>query len=492
MAEIGNWIASYHAVKEEEVHTPHLPQPDPELPVAQPRQRKQQELDWPPGVAGHLAQAIYGNSARPVKTVAIAAALALLAGVCGRSWTTYTSAGLNLYIALVAKSGVGKEAIADAIPTLIKAALKEHEHNAPSFFTFRAMASGQGLMKFMADTPFACALHIDGEFGHNVQFMATDKTGPYATLRQQMTRMYSKSAPNSMAGGIQRASAEDSVEIDGSASYSVIGDTTPSTFYEALNGKMMADGFLSRFVVIEYEGPRPPLNENRQAFHPEAVKWFMMLVQQAVQRNSKEPTAVPVEPDALVVLQGFAARCDHNVNATEDETQRQLWSRAHLNALKIATLLSVADSWGVKPPMVTLAQAEWAIALVMRNVANMKGRLDGGDVGEGDSARERKLVAVLRHYLVNPVPASYKVPEAMWKRAIVPVSYLMIRTAQHAAFYNHRFEAKGALRDALRSMVDAGYLIELKKDAVIEEHGYFGQSYRILRLPDYDEGGNRP
>lgn len=444
------------------------------------------EVDWPPGVAGELARAIYQNSARPVKTVSVASALAILAGVCGLSWTTYTSAGLNLYLTLVAKSGVGKEAIADAIPALIKGAVQAGERNASSFFTFRAMASGQGLMKFMSDAPYSCVLHVDGEFGHNVQFMATDKTGPYATLRQQMTRMYPKSAPNSMAGGIQRANAEDSVEIDGSASYSVIGDTTPSTFYEALNGKMMADGFLSRFVVIEYEGPRPPLNEARQPFTPEAVRWFMSLVQQASQRAGRDPAPVGVTPDALAVLQSFAASCDHSVNGTDDETQRQLWSRAHLNALKIASLMAVADSWGINPPAVTLAQAEWAIALVMRNVANMKRRLDGGDVGEGDSARERKLASLMKDYLLRGAKASYRVPDGMQHTSIVPVSYLAVRTSQYSAFYNHKLGTNWALRDALRAMQDAGYLIEVKRDKLAEAYNFHGQAYRILRLPTYD------
>lgn len=185
-----------------------LPKASPSLPAPAP-QAAPAELDWPPGVLGQVAYAIYCNSARPVKTVAVASALALLAGVCGKSWNTYTGAGLNLYLAVVARSGVGKEAIADAIPALIRAASKAGEMHAASFYTFNSMASGQGLIKFMGDTPYSCVLHVSGEFGHDIQFMATDKTGPHATLRQQMTKLYSKSAPTSMAGGISYANLEN-------------------------------------------------------------------------------------------------------------------------------------------------------------------------------------------------------------------------------------------------------------------------------------------
>lgn len=175
-------------------------------------------------------------------------------------------------------------------------------------------------------------------------------------------------------GGIQRAKADDSIEIEGSASYSIIGDTTPSTFYEALNGKMMADGFLSRFVVIEYHGQRPPLNESRQPFHPDAVRWFCNIVGQAVQRFAREPQLVPPDADALQRLRDFDRQCDQNLNATENEARRQMWNRAHLNALKVATLLAVADSYGTREPVVTAAHADWAIALIMRNIANMQTR----------------------------------------------------------------------------------------------------------------------
>src|SRR3989338_6604506 len=79
-----------------------------QAPVPVPQKAVVKELNWPPGVTGALAQAIYNNSARPVQTVAIATALAILAGVCGRGWVTHTKAGLHPYLLVVAPSGVGE------------------------------------------------------------------------------------------------------------------------------------------------------------------------------------------------------------------------------------------------------------------------------------------------------------------------------------------------------------------------------------------------
>src|SRR3989338_1947013 len=78
-----------------------------QAPVPVPQKAVVKELNWPPGVTGALAQAIYHNSARPVQTVAIATALAILAGVCGRGLVHHTQTRLNPYLFSFQALGVG-------------------------------------------------------------------------------------------------------------------------------------------------------------------------------------------------------------------------------------------------------------------------------------------------------------------------------------------------------------------------------------------------
>ena len=436
-------------------------------------------LDWPPGIAGALAREIFNHSIRPVQEISIATALAILAGVCGRGWNTHTGTGLNLYIAFVARSAIGKEAIADAVQVLVQAAVEKGAICAPDYFTFNSMASGQGLIRFMSENP--CLLHVSGEFGHDIVFMATEKTGPHATLRQNMTKLYHKSGAASIAGGINYSKTETNINISGAASYSIIGETTPGRFYEALNGKMMSDGFMSRFIVIDYSGPRPPENENRAPFADGAVTWFMELVLQAAQKAHLPPNQVTPDPDASTLLKAFNRECDDHINGTDDESRRQMWNRAQLNSLKVAGLLAVADNYLV--PIITPAQADWSIKLIKRNIAAMTKRLDGGDVGDGDDARERKLAYILKQYLLNTVPASYKVPDTMRQNSIAPKNYLHIRTKQVAAFYDHKLGHNRALDDTIASMIASGYLMEVQKDRVVDAYNYHGKAYRIIRLP---------
>jgi hypothetical protein len=77
---------------------------------------------WPPGRARAIAQFIFANSFCPIPEIAMTATIALLAGVCGRAYRTYTGKDLALYIILVAKSGVGKDSIHEVMPRLLEMA----------------------------------------------------------------------------------------------------------------------------------------------------------------------------------------------------------------------------------------------------------------------------------------------------------------------------------------------------------------------------------
>lgn len=70
---------------------------------------------FPPGLIGEIAQYIYDQSPRPHLSISLAGAIAFMAGICGRSYNTYTGAGLNQYILLLASTGMGKEAAAGGI-----------------------------------------------------------------------------------------------------------------------------------------------------------------------------------------------------------------------------------------------------------------------------------------------------------------------------------------------------------------------------------------
>lgn len=75
----------------------------------------------PPGLLAKIADYVYFQSYLPNQSIANFAAIAWLSGVSGRAYNTYTGAGLNQYMLMLARTGIGKDEIAKGNSRLIAA-----------------------------------------------------------------------------------------------------------------------------------------------------------------------------------------------------------------------------------------------------------------------------------------------------------------------------------------------------------------------------------
>lgn len=446
-------------------------------------------LPWPPGFAGIIAGFIYNSSPRQVREVSIVAALGLLAGICGKAYNIPQS-GLNIYLILVARSAIGKEAMHSGISHLL-AKLRESIPGVENFVDFNEFASGPALTKACATN--SSFLNVAGEWGQKLKRISKEdgRDGPMQALRTVMTNLYQKSGPTATVGGLSYSDKEKNVASVSGVAYSMIGETTPGTFYDSLTDSMMEDGFLSRFTVIEYNGHRPPTNPDQSTVpDPRITEGLSGLIVQAMTLLTRFQTCqVKFSAEAQEMVQAFDKTCDERINATSDEGERQAWNRAHLKVLRISALLAVADNFLY--PEVQVVHAQWALDVVHRDIAVMSRRIAEGDVGIGDAARERKMMAVMREYRDKPVAKSYKIPTTMRDTGIVPRKYLQIRVARVTAFTTHRLGSSAGLDITLRSLCDSGYIQELDSDKVIEAYKFHGKCYRIISIPDLKDTSGR-
>jgi len=440
-------------------------------------------LDWPPGFVGALAQYIFNSSFLPIKEVSITAALGLMAGICGKAWHIPKS-GLNLYIVLVARSAIGKEALHDGISSVVNACLQKSPIFG-NFVDFTEYASGPALIKACSQS--TSFVNVSGEWGRRMKRIAVedDREGPMTTLRTQMTNLYQKSSPRSIVGGIGYSSQENNIEALTAVAYSLVGESTPQTFYDSLTESMMEDGFLSRFLVIQYEGDRPAENANIIEFPDDALTTYLCSVANAadISISRGESQAVQRTEEAARLLAEFSTRSANNIRSTTDESRRQMWNRATLKALRVAGLLAVGDNFS--NPIIQIEHARWAIDLILADIAIMQKRLEGGDVGLNDASRERKLVDIMKTYIAKPVAESYKIPPAMRDAGIVPRNYLQMRVSRVSSFYKHKFGTSKALDESLSQMISNGFIMEVKGDKLVEMFSHHGRGFRILKLPDY-------
>jgi hypothetical protein len=401
---------------------------------------------------GEITKFIYYSSARRVKEVSIVAAIGLAAGICGKAYNIPQS-GLNCYVILVARSAIGKEAMHSGIALILKNMLPSCPQF-DKFVEFSKFASGPALVKTVVNN--SCFINVWGEFGKALKQMAGAQPNPAMdSLRTTMTDLYQKSGATSIVGGLSYSNKEGNVSSVNGVAYSMIGETTPSVLYESLNEGMMEDGFLSRFIIIEYDGDRPPLSlKDAPSLSPVLKTHLAQLVNHVVDTLDRgDVIYVRRTSEVAEMFAEFEIECDAHINGTVEESIRQVWNRASLKVMRLSALCAVMDNH--LQPCIEKSHADWAFQVIRSDIATMLGRMVSGDVGSSDSSRCKKVLSLCRQYLGEPGDSR----EALLKeKGIIPYRYFQDRTAKLATFSQHRSGAKIVLDSTLASLVDAGRL----------------------------------
>ena len=165
----------------------------------------------------------------------------------------HTGKDLALYMILVARSGIGKDGIHEGIPKLIELAAVP---TARRFVRSQDYVSGEALHKELLQDPGF--LNLQGEFGRKLKRMSNPTDTPMQQFRTVMTNAYGK---RHLEGKTYSNADKNMIGVEWPA-LSFLGETTPGTFFECLTPDMMEDGFMSRFLVVSYDGERPLPNKD--------------------------------------------------------------------------------------------------------------------------------------------------------------------------------------------------------------------------------------
>jgi hypothetical protein len=458
-------------------HAPNAkPIPVPKAPVALVQER----IELPPGLVGEIAEYFYSSAIRPVREIALAAAIAVTAGVAGRAYNI-SGTGLNQYLILLAKTGSGKEGAMSGIENLM-AAMRPQIPSVDGFLGPAAFSSGQALVKVLNDKP--CFVSVLGEFGLTLQDISDQRaTGPQKMLKKVLLDLYAKSGFTSVLRSSVYSDTEKNTKIVQAPNVTILGESTPETFFEGLDSSHIAEGLIPRFSIIEYTGPRPP--RNRKSGHPPdaaLLQRFSELVVSGLNMQSKGGVIpVSIDADALAVLDAFDTHADKLMNEAQTDSDMQLWNRAHLKALKLAALVAV----GVNPsvPVVTADVAKWAIRFVERDITVISARFKQGDVGVGESKQISDLKRVIEQYftLSEQQRKTYQVPETLFNNKLIPYSYLARKTVALASFRLDRVGATGALKKNMQTLMDSGAIVQMDVKTLQSQLGFQGVAYGLTR-----------
>lgn len=436
--------------------------------------------DWPTGLTGQIAKFFYHSSPRPIKEIAITGAIGYMAGIAGRAYNV-SGTGLNQYILLLAGTGTGKESIASGISRLSS----NIQPNCPTIIEYIGpsdFSSGSALIKQMVRQP--SIVSVVGEFGlrlakmENVRRSTSD-----IQLKAELLDLYGKSGHGEVKRPLVYSDKANNTAAINSPALTILGESVPETFYGNITEEMILQGFIPRFLVVEYKGKVPDLNENRQAQPDNDLRnQLMMFVATATHLNSQNVAYnIKYKPQAEAALKEFGRYCTAKVNTNKEDASKQLWNRAHLKLLKLSGLLAVGDN--PKAPEITLSNVNWAKQVILSEIKNIIERFDKGRVGiqNKELKQEEDFKSIVYQYLHNDDELFHgtKVNPEMHHDKVIPFNVLT-KLKRKIAFKDDYRGSRSALDNTIKAFIQQGALQELPLHDIREKYKYYGRGFVVL------------
>ena len=450
------------------------------------------QVPIPPGLTGEIAKFIYNSAPRPNATIAVAGAIGLMAGICGRSYQGFTNFSLNQYILVSAKTGMGKEAMDGGITALLSAATPQISGDAigPIDFKGPSIVSAPGLIKWLDRCPSIVC--IAGEFATRLKAMTGKRYNPNEQqLGAFLLDGYGKSGSTGMIAPTAYSDRDKRTRAIIRPALSILAESNPDAIAEAIDAQTVSSGLLPRFLVFEATGQRPVMNENRLIVPPpELVEEIAALCAHSHAMNhSNTPITVPADEGAKIVFRDFDHWSTEIINADRSEVTRELWNRAHLKAMKLATLIAV----GINrfDPVVTASQAKEACDLVAGQTSCIIAKFEAGETGEiaGNEIRqEQEIQRVITEYLTSDTNHIQKYGKGTsltksHEHGIIPLSFIQQRLSNTKAFREDKRGSKDAISRIMKSLLEGDKLREVPKAQMGK---MFGNCPRSFVWSDYD------
>lgn len=296
----------------------------------------------PYGLVGAVADWIDTRSNYKCRPLAAATAIAVVATAMGRRYALPSGLRSVLYLIGVAESGIGKEAGRQAAIRLLARSGLEQRVGTGDF------ASETGLVVQLRDHPVR--LFPLDEFGRMLAgFTSKNAGGHERAIVTTLLKLWS-SGSSTFLGKAYAEKPAIRIEEPHCVLYAT---STPASFWRAVQGADVADGVLSRLLVVPVDGDRGAYHEvDRAGSEPPQM---LIDIMKAVAKgppmgdlataDSHERPGVHcvVELDAGAQAASVSVRETADAIALARPAQRDLWRRAHEQTLRLALVAAVGQ-----------------------------------------------------------------------------------------------------------------------------------------------------
>jgi hypothetical protein len=384
-------------------------------------------------------------------------------------------------------TGAGKEAMASGIDKLVNAVALSVP-TASEFIGPSNIASGQALYKYMANKS-QCFVSVLGEFGKTLEIMSSkNANSAEKQLIKELLNLYNKSGNGQNARPSIYADQEKNTITIQSPSFSILGESTPETLYGALTEDMITDGLLPRFMLIEYTGKRPSLNEHHTQVQPSLIlveKLAQLMANAKTLMHNHTVTNIDRTDEAAKLLADFDKLADTRINDSDKEVVRQLWNRAHIKILKLSALIAVGVNY--IQPTITAEYVLWAKRMIEHDIKALSFKFEQGEVGRNNEETKQynDMLKAIREYVTRDFAhaAKYRGKLELHKDKVVCYTYLNDKLKNMASFKNDKNGPTNALKKMIQSLLSDGIIVEITSaEKVKRKYTHLGKCYAVINV----------
>lgn len=323
-----------------------------------------------PGALGTFVDLCNRTAPKPQPQFAVQAALAFAQVVMGRRYRTARNNWPGMYFVNVGKSASGKEHARTVIDAVLTEAGIGHLVG-PSGYT-----SDSAVFSALYHQPAHLTV-IDelGELLNNAKAQGNfHKRSALKALTEVWGLMGGTLRPQgySTMGLRPEQRAEMAARCVHRPSLTMLGMTTPKTFYDSLTEAAIEGGFLNRLLIVESTIGRQLSRECDPLEVPDSLIEWCRAVREGQGGNLSGldmpadsvpvPRVVDFLPEARAAFRAYEAEVLASMDRLEAEGLSEMEGRSVEKALRIALSLAVSDN--VALPFIRLEHAEWAIEYV--------------------------------------------------------------------------------------------------------------------------------
>lgn len=372
------------------------------------------DLTKPPGFVGEVAEWIDGQSFRPRKNLAVAAALVTIGNIGGLRYVDdRTGVTANLFAFCIAGSRTGKDAILKGALTIMRAAgvdiashgtikseqeivknLLRHQASfymvdeVAHFFSKIMNAQKSGGAHYLEGIP-ALLMNSYSKADDFLGLSGDVKDAAKADLLKELAKIESVLESDGKKAFL--ASRRDSIikalaTIDHGIErpfVSFMGVTVPNRFEMMMSKDMATNGFIGRSLIFNERETVPKTRKmaareklpDRIGNYARAI-WTGGEYDSAAPfrvENYEQPTAVPTDAPACVMLEAVNEWMEQQAEAKKELEMESLYLGGYEIVAKVSLILAIPER------LRTAEHVRWAFALVKRDIEEKIREVIGND-----------------------------------------------------------------------------------------------------------------